>query len=278
MSALPRDTDLIQHGSPPLSDRQREASDFRAYARHRDPRARERLVRAYLPLANAIARRFDRGRVPLEDLQQIAAVGLLKALERFDPDNGAAFSSFSVPTMQGEIRRYFRDRTWTVRPPRDLQERVIRMAREREQMTEDLGRNPTATELAERIGCTVEEIIDAAEAADARGSDSFDRPLRDDSDDGHTLGERLGTEDPGFAAAEASADLDRLLDMLPVRDALMLRLRFREDLTQAEIGKRVGLSQMQVSRILRNALAQLADHAATPAASTPTSPQVLVLG
>jgi len=183
-----------------------------------------------------------------------------------------------VPTMQGEIRRYFRDRTWTVRPPRDLQERVIRMAREREQMTEDLGRNPTATELAERIGCTVEEIIDAAEAADARGSDSFDRPLRDDSDDGHTLGERLGTEDPGFAAAEASADLDRLLDMLPVRDALMLRLRFREDLTQAEIGKRVGLSQMQVSRILRNALAQLADHAATPAASTPTSPQVLVLG
>jgi RNA polymerase sigma-B factor len=97
-------------------------------------------------------------------------------------------------------------------------------------------------------------------------------------DDGHTLGERLGTEDPGFAAAEASADLDRLLDMLPVRDALMLRLRFREDLTQAEIGKRVGLSQMQVSRILRNALAQLADHAATPAASTHTSPQVLVLG
>ena len=235
-------------------------------------------MRAYLPLANAIARRFDRGRVPLEDLQQIAAVGLLKALERFDPDNGAAFSSFSVPTMQGEIRRYFRDRTWTVRPPRDLQERVIRMAREREQMTEDLGRNPTATELAERIGCTVEEIIDAAEAADARGSDSFDRPLRDDEDDGHTLGERLGTEDPGFAAAEASADLDRLLDMLPVRDALMLRLRFREDLTQAEIGKRVGLSQMQVSRILRNALAQLADHAATPAASTHTSPQVLVLG
>ena len=113
-----------------------EPADFRAYAEHRDPHARERLLRAHLPLANAIARRFDRGdRVPLEDLQQIAALGLIKALDRFDPDNGAAFSSFAVPTMQGEIRRYFRDFTWTVRPPRELQERAIRIEREREQLT-----------------------------------------------------------------------------------------------------------------------------------------------
>src|SRR4051794_6780810 len=106
--------------------REREAADLRAYADHRDPKARDRLVREYLPLANAIARRFDRGgRVPLEHLQQIPAIGLLKALDRYDPDRGAAFSTFAVPTMQGEIRRYFRDFTWTVRPPRELQERAI---------------------------------------------------------------------------------------------------------------------------------------------------------
>jgi len=112
--------------------REREAADLRAYAHHREPRARERLIRSYLPLANSIARRFDRGqRVPLEDLQQIAAIGLLKALDRYDPAHGAAFSTFAVPTMEGEILRYFRDFTWTVRPPRELQERAIRIERER---------------------------------------------------------------------------------------------------------------------------------------------------
>jgi RNA polymerase sigma-B factor len=161
--------------------REREAADLRAYADHREPRARERLIRNYLPLANSIARRFDRGqRVPLEDLQQIAAIGLLKALDRYDPAHGAAFSSFAVPTMQGEIRRYFRDFSWTVRPPRALQERAIRIEREREQLTNDLGRNPTARELAAQVGCTLEELLDASEAAHARSSD-FVRPSRDDA-------------------------------------------------------------------------------------------------
>ena len=248
-------------------DRRRDAADFRAYAEHRDARARERLIRAHLPLANAIARRFDRGgRVPLEDLEQVAAVGLIKALDRFDPDNGAAFSSFAVPTMQGELRRYFRDFTWTVRPPRELQERAIRIEREREQLSTSLGRSPTARELAERIGCTIEEVIDASEAAQARGSDSLDRPVASDDTAGGTLGERLGTEDSGFAAADATATVDRLLDTLSERDALVLRLRFREDLTQAEIGRRIDCSQMQVSRILRAALALVASHAASPVA------------
>jgi RNA polymerase sigma-B factor len=218
----------------------------------------EPVLRAYLPLANSVARRFAGRGVPVEDLQQIAAVGLIKALERFDPDHGAAFSSLAVPTMQGEIRRYFRDFTWSVRPPRKLQERVIRVAREREQFTSDVGRNATAGELAERIGCTIEEIIDALEAAQARGSDSFDRPLGSEEDGGVTLGQWLGRDDPGFAAAEATADVDRLLDTLPAREALVLRLRFHEDLTQAEIGERIGCSQMQVSRILHAALPDLA--------------------
>ena len=180
------------HGAAAHAERRHEPADFRAYAEHRDPHARERLLRAHLPLANAIARRFDRGdRVPLEDLQQIAALGLIKALDRFDPDNGAAFSSFAVPTIQGEIRRYFRDFTWTVRPPRDLQERAIRIEREREQLTSDLGRSPTAAELAHRLGCTIEDILDATEAAQARSSDSFDRPVAADGEDAATLASGL---------------------------------------------------------------------------------------
>jgi RNA polymerase sigma-B factor len=250
--------------------RAREAADLRAYADHREPRARERLIRNYLPLANSIARRFDRGRrVPLEDLQQVAALGLLKALDRYDPARGAAFSSFAVPTIQGEIRRYFRDFTWTVRPPRELQERAIRIEREREQLTNDLGRNPTARELAAQVGCTLEELLDASEAAYARASDSFDRPAPTHEGDAATLGERLGDEDPGYEAAEASATLDRLLNTLSGRDQLVLRLRFREDLTQAEIARRIGCSQMHVSRIQRAALAQLVQNA-TP---TPNEPE-----
>jgi RNA polymerase sigma-B factor len=252
-------------GSVPLRRRQqRTAADLRAYASHPDAQTRERLIRAHLPLARAIARRFDGGgRVPLDDLQQIAALGLIKALDRFDPGNGAAFSSFAVPTIQGEIRRYFRDFTWTVRPPRELQELAVRTEREREQLTGDLGRSPTLAELAERIGCEIEALIDASEAAQARGGESLDRPLGVD-DDAETLGERQGAEDPGFAAAEAAATVDHLLDALPEREAVVLHLRFREDLTQAEIGRRIGCTQMHVSRILRAALARLADDAASP--------------
>ena len=250
--------------------REREAADLRAYADRREPRARERLIRNYLPLANSIARRFDRGqRVPLEDLQQIAAIGLLKALDRYDPAHGAAFSTFAVPTMRGEILRYFRDFTWTVRPPRELQERAIRIEREREQLTNDLGRNPTARELAAQVGCTPEELLDAFEAAHARSSDSFDRPATTQEGDAATLEERLGDEDPGFEAAEASATLDRLLNTLSERDQLVLRLRFRDDLTQTEIAQRLGCSQMHVSRIQRAALAQLVQNAT----STPNEPE-----
>ena len=256
--------DRERRSDTPPHHRGREAADLRAYADHREPTARERLIRRYLPLANSIARRFDRGkRVPLEDLEQIAALGLLKALDRYDPAIGAAFSTFAVPTIQGEIRRYFRDFTWTVRPPRDLQERAIRIEREREQLTNDLGRNPTARELAAHVGCTLEELLDASEAVHARTGDSLDRPATTQEGDATPLGERLGVDDPAFEAAETSATLDHLLDTLSERDQLVLRLRFREDLTQTEIARRIGCSQMQVSRIQRAALAQLVQNATT---------------
>ena len=260
----PRRTPAVSHSL----ERRRETAELRRYAMDRDPAARDRLVARYLPLADAIARRFDRGgRVPLEDLKQIAALGLIKALDRYDPDNGAAFSSYAVPTMQGEIRRYFRDFTWTVRPPRELQERAMRAERERERLTNELGRTPTANELAARLDCTTEELIDATEASHARDGDSFDGPAGGAQDDegALTLTDRLGGEDAGYAHAEAAATLDRLLGTASERERLVLELRFHKDLTQAEIGRRIGCSQMHVSRILRTTLARLADYAtATP--------------
>jgi RNA polymerase sigma-B factor len=234
-----------------------DPADFRRYADRRDAAARDRLIRTHLPLATSIARRFDRGRVPFEDLKQVAAIGLVKAVDRFDPDNGAAFSSFAVPTIQGELRRYFRDFTWAVRPPRDLQERAVRIERERDGLTSELGRSPTAAELGERIGCTPEEVVEAAEATYARATKSFESVTAGTEEEGVTLGERIGVEDRGFAAAEASAMAERLLATLPERERLAVRLRFCEDMTQAEIGRRIGCSQMHVSRILRAALAQL---------------------
>jgi RNA polymerase sigma-B factor len=248
-----------------------EARDLRVY--RRDPDARERLIRAHLPLANAIARRFHRGgRVPLDDLQQVAALGVIKALDRFDPEKGAAFGPFAGATIRGEIWRYMRDFTWTVRPPRDLQERAVRIQRERAQLTSLLGRSPTAADLAERIGCTIEEIVDASQAACARGSDSLDRPVAAGEDEGDTLGERLGGEDLGFAAAEASVTLDLLLATLPARERVVLGLRLRDDLTQAEIGRRTGYSQMHVSRILRVALTRLEANAASLSDGPATRP------
>ena len=265
---MTRRTSLPAKTSPnprPRTGRRREHAEFRAYAAHRDPGVRARLIRGYLPLANTIARRFDHGRVPREDLQQIAALGLIKAIDRFDPDKGTAFSSYAVPTIEGEIRRYFRDFSWMVRPPRDLQERAIRIESEREQLTIERGRNPTAAELAHRLDCTVEDVLEAAEAARARDFDSFDRPASgEDNED--TLGELLGAEDPGFTTAEAAATLDDLLTTLSPRDTLVLRLRFHEGLSQAEIGRRVGYSQMHISRILQATLAQLT-HAAHTADS-----------
>jgi RNA polymerase sigma-B factor len=252
-----RDLPARVHGADAA---RREAADLRRYRNGREPAVHERLVRAFLPLAKAQARHYrGSGQVPLDDLEQVAAIGLLKALDRYDPDYGASFPAFAVPTIRGELRRYFRDRTWAVRVPRDLQERAVRVARERDEMSRELRRAPTPDELGTRIGCTAEQILDAIEAAAARASTSFDTP--GDAPDAPTLGERLGAEDAGFARAEAAATADSLLSVLTDRDRQVVELRFHEDLTQAEIGARVGCSQMHVSRILRAALTRLSAEA-----------------
>jgi RNA polymerase sigma-B factor len=225
-----------------------------------DQRARKELVDRFLPLARQLARRYQRAGEPLDDLIQVASLGLLKAIDRFDPARETAFSSFAVPTILGELKRHFRDRGWSVRVPRDLQELAVRLEPVGEELSRELGRAATPAEIAERTGTTLEQVLEAREAAGAYRAVSLDRP-REDDEEGEGLGAAFGIEDPGFDNAEDSATIERLMRVLTEREREVLRLRFAEDLTQAEIGERVGVSQMHVSRIIRQAINRLQDAA-----------------
>jgi RNA polymerase sigma-B factor len=226
------------------------------YHRHGDPTAREALVERFLPLARQLARRYQRGGEPLDDLVQVASLGLLKAIDRFEPSRDTAFSSFAVPTILGELKRHFRDRGWSVRVPRDLQEMAVRVDRVAEDLSRTLGRAPTPAEIGTHIGATTEQVLEAREAAGAYRAISLDRP-RDDDDEDAGMADTMGVEDPGFGLAEDAATVERLMGVLSDREREVLRLRFAEDLTQSEIGIRVGVSQMHVSRLIRQAVARL---------------------
>jgi RNA polymerase sigma-B factor len=242
-----------------LQKRQRaeERVLFERYLRERTPAAREPIVERFLPLARQLARRYAGGG-ELEDLEQVGALALVKAIERFDPQRGLAFSSFAFPTIAGEIKRYLRDHAWTVRPPRALQERYLRIDRATRELTSELGRAPTANELAARVDATVEEVLETRQAATARRAVSLDQPARGDEEpEPDSVGSLISVEDTGFDAAENTVVLDTLMRDLGERERLLLRLRFQEDLTQSEIGERVGLSQMHVSRLIRGAIERL---------------------
>jgi len=230
------------------------ASAFEAYHRDGDPAARELLATRYLPLARHLARRY-RGRAELDDLEQVASLALLKAIDRFDPTRGLEFSTFAYPTILGELKRYFRDLGWTVRVPRELQELTLRLDALRETMTGELGRSPTVAELAERADTTVEQVVEAIAAGSAHHPDSLDRPLSEDGD--LAIDVVAAHDDPGFARAENAVVVDGLLANLSEREREVLKLRFQEDLTQAEIGRRLGVSQMHVSRLIRQSIADL---------------------
>jgi RNA polymerase sigma-B factor len=226
---------------------------FARYRRDHDPATRDALVAHFLPLAYHLARRYHRG-ADADDLQQGASLGLLKAIDRFDPGRGLAFTSFAVPTILGELKRYFRDHGWTVRVPRDLQELRLRVDAISQTLTGELGRSPTPAELAERANATTEQILEAVAAATAHHPDSLDQPLSDEGDDAIDF---LAAEEPGFERVDDAAFVDGLLDTLSDRERIILRLRFEKDLTQAEIGDRLGISQMHVSRLIRQAITTL---------------------
>jgi RNA polymerase sigma-B factor len=251
----------------PAEDRAaRTREDRRLLARYHhggDPAAREALVERFLPLARQLARRYQRGGEPLDDLVQVASLGLLKAIDRFDPERETAFSSFAVPTILGELKRHFRDKGWSVRVPRDLQELAVKVDRVGEQMSRELGRAPTPAEIAESVGASTEQVLEAREASAAYRAVSLDRPRDDDDEEAGGIADSVGIEDPGFSLAEDAATVERLMRVLSEREREVLRLRFAEDLTQSEIGARVGVSQMHVSRLIRQSVARLRE-AATP--------------
>ncbi|MCW2996334.1 MAG: sigma-70 family polymerase sigma factor [Conexibacter sp.] len=246
--------------APARDSASRDATLLAEYARTRDPALRDSLVRRYLPLARYAAGQYARGSEPFDDLLQVASIGLLKAIDRFDPERGIAFSSYALPTMSGELRRHFRDRGWAVRPPRDLLEQALNVDKSSAELQRRLGRAPTVAELATETGLDAEAVLDARQALSARTFTSLSAPPGPDGaeDTAATiLDRRFGVTDDGFATAEARATLDTLLAQLPLRERRIVQLRFTEDLTQAEIGELVGVSQMQVSRLLRGSLERL---------------------
>ena len=226
------------------------------WQRDGDPSAREELVERMLPLARSLARRYANKGEPLEDLEQVACLGLLKAVDRFDLDREVQFATFAVPTIAGEIKRHFRDRGWMLRVPREVQELGTRISRTRERLTRELGRSPTVEQLAEGAEATVEQVVEALAAADTYRVLSLDEPLLTRDGEAGAV-EAIGGPDAEFERAEQRMLLHRGFEGLPAREREILRLRFYEGLTQREIAARVGISQMHVSRLIRSSLEAL---------------------
>jgi RNA polymerase sigma-B factor len=230
---------------------------FARWQRRKDERAREELVRRFVPLARSLARRYGRSSEPFEDLLQVASLGLLKAIDRYDATLGHPFQSYAVPTILGEMRRYFRDSGWAIHVPRGAQERALRVRDAQERIANETGRQPTVNQLAEYLEIDTEDVIDALQAIRAYETISLDAPRGGGDDDVVPYGDTIGHEDERYELVELGATVRGALQHLPARDRLVLQLRFVEDLTQTEIAERVGISQMQVSRLLRRSLEQL---------------------
>jgi RNA polymerase sigma-B factor len=241
------------------AERTREDRELFVRLRDGDNEARDQLVERFLPLARQLARRYQRASEPLDDLLQVASMGLIKAIDRFDADREIAFSSYAVPTILGEIKRHFRDRTWAVRVPRDLQELTLKVDRAVGELSEDLRRQPSVPEIAEAVGAEEEDVLEALQAGGAYRAVSFEAPRGGEGgeEDPTTLAESIGIDEEGFDRAEERATLAQLLASISPREREVLRMRFEEDMTQAEIGAVIGVSQMQVSRVIRQALARL---------------------
>jgi RNA polymerase sigma-B factor len=230
------------------------------YHEQGDAAARAELVERFLPLARQLARRYQRTNEPLDDLMQVASVGLVKAIDRFDPSRGTAFSTYAVPTILGELKRYFRDSGWAVHVPRGMQERVMKLDTAAQELHRKLGRSPSPKELAAQLELSEEEVLEAMEAASAYDAVSLEQQRSGDPDNGSgsdTFQDKLGTEEERYELVEYGATIAPTLKALSPRERLILHLRFVEDMTQSEIAERIGVSQMHVSRLIRRSLARL---------------------
>lgn len=232
---------------------------FKRWRQDKDQSAREELVERFLPLARKLAWRYSGAHEPFDDLFQVASYGLLKALDRFDPERGNAFTSFAVPTIVGELKRYFRDLGWSAHVPRGAQVLAMKIQRAQEELTSSTGRSPTVQDLAQYMELSVDDVLEGLEAAAAHHAASLDVPT-DDGDDGTvTLAGTFAVEETGFTLVEDSQTVAAALQTLTERERHVLLLRFFEDRTQSEIAAALGVSQMQISRILRGAIGRLSE-------------------
>jgi RNA polymerase sigma-B factor len=243
-------------GAPGTTDLRRL---FLAWQRDEDELAREQLVEHYMPLARRLARRYGRSSESFDDLLQVASVGLLHAVDRYDIDRGRQFVTFAVPTILGELRRYFRDSGWTLHVPRAAKERALVVRDAIVTLHALHGRSPTASQLAEYLEMDLELVLDAMAAMEAYETCSLEAPCPSDDGTGGSYADTLGEEDERFELIEYDAMLCKGLAKLAPRDRLILRMRYVEELTQSQIADRIGVSQMQVSRLLRRSLDHLRD-------------------
>lgn len=231
---------------------------LRRFAADPTPAVREELVERFMPLARKLARRYAGGAEPLDDLVQVASMGLVKAIDRYDPSRGTTFSTFAVPTIVGELKRHFRDRGWSVRVPRGTQERILKVEKAMGELPGKLGRTPTVKDVARWLEYTEDEVLEAMHASHGHHATSLDRRASvSDGDEGMTMLERLGGEDQRYETVEYAASIEGTLAESTERERMILHLRFVEDLTQSQIAERVGVSQMHVSRLLRATLDRL---------------------
>ncbi len=218
--------------------------------------SRDGLVHLHLPLVEHCARRFRNRGEPFEDLVQVGTIGLIKSIDRFDTDRGVEFSTYATPTIIGEIKRYFRDKGWAIRVPRRLQELRMQISSATAELTQKLGRSPTPRELAEEIGCSVEEIIEGLESSNAYATLSLD--ATDDNDENpSSMLDAIGIDDEGLEHVEIRESIKPLLEQLDPREKKILLLRFFKNMTQSQIAEEIGVSQMHISRLLSRTLAQL---------------------
>jgi len=263
-SAAPGTERASPRGPGHLADEAREQS-AELFDRFRDVSAseaarlaaRDGLVSVHLPLVEHCARRFRNRGEPFEDLVQVGTIGLIKSVDRFDLERGVEFSTYATPTIIGEIKRYFRDKGWAIRVPRRLQELRLQIGTTTAELTQTLGRSPTPRELAEAIGCTLEEIIEGIESGNAYSTLSLDATDDSGEESGASILEMMGLDDEGLEQIEIRESIKPLLEALPSREKRILLLRFFGNKTQSEIAAEIGVSQMHVSRLLGQTLEQL---------------------